>query len=278
MRRIPGPHESVGVVLKLCIDSIQNLDLKARLENSRRVFDTAEAMYINQAEQAALHSIPETGVIGDNVTNAEMKRLYSGTFVRSVGTREIYGALKSAPENGICPLCSQRTVSQLDHYLPKSRYSSLVVTPVNLVPACGECNKVKQDLQVAQAEDQTFHPYFEDADDARWLYARVEPSDGGALVFFVDPPDEWCDTKKQRIMAHFTTYKLADLYASHSAVELKDIQYGLREMKLRNTPEEISDHLRRMAETRAAAHTNSWRTATYEALADSNWFCEGGFD
>ncbi len=278
MRRLPKPEISAGIVFNLCIDSITDPNLKMRLCRSRHIVEAAEAVYITQAELTALHSIPDTNGIGGIVTNAEMKRVYNGTFVRSVSTRDIYGALKSAPENDICPLCSQRAVSQLDHYLPKSRHSSLVVTPVNLVPACGECNKVKLDLQVTQAEDQTFHPYFEDADDARWLYARVEQSNGGALVFFAQPPNEWSNIKKQRIAVHFKTYKLANLYASHSAVELKDMQFGLRQMKLRNSPQEISNHLRKVAESRAAAHDNSWRRAAYEALADSVWFCEGGFD
>jgi hypothetical protein len=59
---------------------------------------------------------------------------------------------------------------------------------------------------------------------------------------------------------------------------MNDIRFGLIEMAARNTPQQISDHLRREANSRAAAHANSWRRATYEALADSEWFCSGGFE
>jgi len=215
--------------------------------------------------------------VGGNVSTAEMERVYKGTFVKSKATREMYGLLKSAPENDICPLCSQRTVSQLDHYLPQSAHPALTVTPLNLVPACSECNKTKLAIQAAVAGDQTFHPYFEDADDARWLFAQVSETVPAALVFQPRPPEAWDLIKSQRITSHFKTFKLAELYASHSAVEINDIRFGLIGMSRRSTPQEISNHLHEVALSRAAAHANSWRRAAYEALAGSQWFCEGGY-
>ncbi|MBJ7319222.1 MAG: hypothetical protein JHC96_10520 [Brevundimonas sp.] len=237
----------------------------------------AEAVYAQHGENSTLYLIPGTDGLSGPVSTAEMERVYKGTFVKSKGTRELYGALKSAPENDICPLCSQRTVSQLDHHLPQSAHPALTVTPINLVPACSECNKTKLAQQAVRAGEQTFHPYFEDADDDRWLFAVVKETTPASVYFFPQPPAHWEAIKAERIGWHFATYKLAELYASHAAVELNDIKFGLQEMAERNSPEEISIHLRRVAASRAAAHVNSWRRATYEALADSAWFCGGGF-
>lgn len=279
MRRLPQPTISALSALESCIGSIRDKNLKDCLTLAAPTIVTAEASYIDHGSMGTLHLIAGTNGVEGHVTTDQMERVYKGTFVKSKTTREIYGALKSAPENDICPLCSQRTVSQLDHYLPQSAHPALTVTPINLVPACSECNKTKLAMQAAHEEDQTFHPYFEDADDARWLYAAVRETNPAALVFHPVPPSPpiWSEVKAQRIVAHFTTYKLAQLYASHSAVELNDIRFGLREMAVRNTPQQISDHLRREAVSRAAAHANSWRRATYEALASSTWFCAGGF-
>lgn len=276
MRRLPRPQISAHNTLGLCIASIRDPDLTSRLALATPAIVAAEATYTGHGEAGTLHLIAGTnGVAG--VTTAQMERVYKGTFVKSKGTRDIYGALKSAPENDICPLCSQRTVSQLDHHLPQSAHPALTVTPINLVPACSECNKTKLAMQAAHAGDQTFHPYFEDADDARWLYATVLETNPAALSFSPVPPAAWGQIKAQRIVAHFTTYKLAELYASHSAVELNDIRFGLSQMAQRNSPAQISQHLRLEAVSRAAAHANSWRRATYEALADSEWFCSGGY-
>ncbi|MCD0277445.1 hypothetical protein JWH04_00315 [Xanthomonas melonis] len=197
--------------------------------------------------------------------------------MKSKATRDLYGVIKSAPENDICPLCSQRTVSQLDHHLPQSAHPALTITPINLVPACSECNYTKLATEAGHAGEQTFHPYFEDADDARWLFAKVRETAPASIVFFPQPPADWSEIRSQRIRWHFKTYQLAALYASHAAVELNDIRFGLKLMAQRKSAEAISEHLRGEAASRAEAHMNSWRRATYEALADSAWFCGGGF-
>ncbi len=277
MRRLPRPTITAQEVLELCIASIRDVSLTKRLRLAAPVINAAEANYVSRGQQAKLHTIVGTNGVAGHVTTAEMERVYKGTFVRSVNTRDIYGAIKSAPENDMCPLCSQRTVSTLDHYLPQSAHPTLTVTSANLVPACAECNKTKLALEAETAGDQTFHPYFEDADDARWLFAEVQEISPAALVFSPVPPTTWANIKQQRIAAHFKTFGLASLYASHSAVELNNIRFGLQELARRNTPQQISDHLRRRAESCAAVHVNSWQRATYDALANSTWFCSGGF-
>lgn len=61
---------------------------------------------------------------------------------------------------GRCPICgasfgySQVT---LDHVLPKSKYPSLAILPVNLVPICLYCNMRKN----SKIKGRIFHPYFE---------------------------------------------------------------------------------------------------------------------
>lgn len=277
MRRLVPPQISAQHALTRCIESIRDNDLKGRLTQVMPTIVAGEETYDAHGQASTLYLIPGTDGVDRLVTTAEMERVYKNTFVKSVGTRELYGALKSAPENDICPLCSQRTVSQLDHHLPQSAHPALTVTPLNLVPACSECNKTKLATEAGHAGEQTFHPYFEDADDARWLFATVQKTYPAALIFYPEPPDHWDDVKAERIRWHFGTYKLAELYASHAAVELNDIKYGLQKMAERIPPEAISEHLQSVADSRAAAHVNSWRRATYEALAASEWFCSGGF-
>lgn len=278
MRRLPRPDVSSHHALTQCIASIQNVNLSARLALVMPTVVAAEVTYVIYGEQSTLHLMQGTDGVAGHVKTVEMQRVYTGTFVKSKATRNIYGAIKAAPENGICPLCSQRTVSQLDHHLPQSVHPVLTVTPINLVPACSECNKTKSAKVAGRAGEQTFHPYFEDADDARWLFATVKATRPASLVFHPAPPDHWDAVKAERIRWHFATYKLAALYASHAAVELNDIKFQLQDMAKRNTAETISKHLRGVAVSRAAAHANSWRRATYEALADSDWFCSGGFE
>ncbi|TGA97710.1 hypothetical protein E4665_11460 [Sporolactobacillus shoreae] len=57
--------------------------------------------------------------------------------------RPYYDLFLSLPPNEKCPYCGQKKVSTLDHFLPKSVYTPLIVTPTNLVPSCKDCNTEK---------------------------------------------------------------------------------------------------------------------------------------
>jgi len=277
MRYLPRPTITARDALDLCIASIRDEDFNRRLVLAIPTIEAAEASYILHGEQATLYMIAQSDGVAGYVSTADMERVYKRTFVRSAKTRNIYDTIKKKPENDVCPLCGQRTVSTLDHYLPQSAHPALVVTSVNLVPACSECNKTKLALQAAVAEDQTLHPYFDDLGNERWLYAQVREGEPAALTFEASPPGTWTETLRQRVLTHFKTFGLGPLYASHSAVELNNLRYGLRQMAMRNSPLEIRDHLMRSADSCAAAYPNSWQRATYEALAKSEWFCSGGF-
>lgn len=82
----------------------------------------------------------ESKIIGDKVGNI------AGTILRNNG--------------GTCAICDTHA-DTLDHVLPKSTYVQYTVTPVNLVPLCSRCNRVKSD-KVTEADKIIFHPYFHD--------------------------------------------------------------------------------------------------------------------
>ena len=275
MRRLPMPPFSAREALDLCIQSIRDTDLKLRLGHAATAMDAAETEYVRHGNESTLHLVICTQDVS-SVSASEMGRVYAGTFVKSSRTRHIYDAIKSAPENDICPLCGQRTVSTLDHYLPQSTHSALVVTSANLVPACWECNWIKLAREAANAEEQTLHPYFDKVDADRWLFAEVRQTAPAALHFSAIPPDAWPAVIRQRVVSHFQTFELSKLYASHAAVELGNIRFGLEQLAAVGATK-IAEHLATRADSCAAANPNSWQRATYQALADSEWFCGGGF-
>lgn len=278
MRRLARPPFTASEALALCIASIRDASFKWRLQLISPALDAAENDYLALADESALYRTLRNVDVNGQVSSDEMERLYRQTFVRSVRTRHIYNAIKSAPENDICPLCGQRTVSTLDHYLPQSLHPSLTITSANLVPACAECNKIKLARQAAEAGEQTLHPYFDDFDDGQWLYATVLEAIPAALVFSVRGPDHWDETKRNRIAAHFRIFGLSSLYASHSAVELGNLRGRLKIMARRMSADQIAAHLQECERGCSQVQRNSWQSATYQALALSEWFCSGGFD
>jgi hypothetical protein len=276
MRRLNRPPFAAREVLDLCIASIQNPALVRRLSEIADQVEAAEISYVQRGIQEELFLIRQTLGIG-GISADEMKRIYKGTFAKSVRTRNIYDQIKKLPANDICPMCGQRTISSLDHYLAQSLHSALVITPINLVPACGDCNKAKLDAQPITASEQLLHPYFDDVDSAVWLFAVVEEADPASLRFYPDPPADWSPVKRARVLNHFRMFGLGALYASHSGVELVNIRYGLQRIAERGTVEDVRAELVTRAESAEAAHINSWQTAMYYALAESDWFCADGF-
>jgi len=278
MRRLPRPHFTGIAALNLCASSIRDQNLKNRLNLVKEVVDFAEQAYALHAEVATLYLIGGTDDVGGHLTGKQMERVYNDTFVKSAKTRTIYDQLKKACENDICPLCGQGTVYQLDHYLPITSFPVYGVSSVNLVPACADCNKRKRAYAAAAAGDQTLHPYFDDVEQERWLFASVNEVRPAALAFSVKPPSTWNDLKMKRVATHFRIFGLGALYATHAAVEINNMRFALTKMATEpDSAQRISAHLRERAESCAVAHRNSWQTATLEALADSDWFCTKGF-
>jgi len=279
MRSLPKPDVTGAEVLQLCASSIRDPDLKERLLQAEAVVDTAEEMYRERGEGGELHAIEGTKTVGGFITRKEMERVYNGTFVKSSRTRSTYAKLKKACVNDICPLCGQGTVHQLDHYLPITSFPVFGVTAINLVPACSDCNKYKLIHAPANAGEQTIHPYFDEVDGEQWLFGEVVESTPAVVRFAVNPPDSWDATQAERMKTHFRIYRLGALYATHAAVEIGNMRYALKKMAA--TPgfaERISKHLRERAESCAQIYKNSWQRATFDALADSDWFCAGGFE
>jgi hypothetical protein len=277
MRKLPKPAFSVDDIVDDCVRSLQSTDLKTRLRNAKPTITAAAHGYNSRGALGELYLIAGGDAV-DEVSAVEMEKLYKQTFVKSKRTRPIYASLKKACRNDICPLCGQRTVHQLDHYLPVSRHPVLAVTPVNLVPACSECNKVKLAHGPANAKEQTLHPYFDDLTDVRWLFADVEKTQPVSMVFRASPTAGLSPVVTVRITGHFDMFNLGDLYASHAAEELSNIRYGLDLVASGiDAANDLRAHLQREAQSRSALYRNSWQTAMYEELAQSDWFCNGGY-
>lgn len=278
MRRLTPPGDDPLDVFRACISRVKDTALKARLTSVEGTVVAEANAYRAAAAAAELHTLPPQSNVGGIVSTAEMTDVYKLRMARK-GTpgRSVYDKLMKAPVLGRCPLCGQRIVTTLDHHLPEAHYPALAVVPTNLVPACADCNKAKHDTIPHTIEEQTFHPYFDDVEDELWLRAEIIGSSPASLRFHVDPPADWDAAKAQRARYHFKIFKLGALYASHAAEEVVGISASLGMIFARGKAAGVRAHLQEQAASRKSVHANSWQTATYTAMAASDWFCEGGF-
>lgn len=278
MRRLNKPQEDMQSFFQLCIGNIRDADFRQRLMDSTTSIVDSYIEYNFNAENNLLHTIPQHQIVNGIVSKSEMEWLYNNKVVhkKSPG-RYFYDQAIASPKHGICPLCGQRTVSTIDHHLPKAHFPSLAVTPANLTPCCIDCNKVKDDFVPTQNDEGTIHPYYDNIENDLWLYANVIQSFPVALTFFVQPPDHWSAVLQSRVNKHFNLFQLNKLYSSHAAVELTNINYTLNKLFAAGGKEAVFEYLNENAESRNQSHINSWQAAFYNALKNSDWFCEGGF-
>ncbi|GEL75466.1 HNH endonuclease [Myxococcus virescens] len=277
MRKLKKPVDAAGDVFTLCVSGVVKDEvLKKRFEQVKPNIVKAAADYEAAAAAGTLHMVKEEADVAGVVTQKEMAKLYTAWMVGSTSKgRPIYDKIRNACSR--CPLCRHREVETLDHHLPKKLFPALAVAPSNLIPACSDCNGIKLTQGPKTAEEQTFHPYFDDFGTERWLYAKVLEGAPPSLLFFVQPPAAWTALQAKRAEHHFTTFGLAELYAAQAGPELGSIRYSLTQQFLLGGVDGVRAHLTEQAVSKELFIPNSWQTAMYRALSESDWFCSEGF-
>ena len=224
---LPVPAQPARDTYLTCISRISRPPLKELLADLADDVVDAEELYMLTARVQELYNLNSVAFTPtDPGVCDELIKVYTDRMAKQGAPgRPVYDALKHAASR--CPLCGHRDVTTLDHYLPKTVFPLLCVTPANLVPACSECNKAKLASTSATAGDQTLHPYFDDVDQDPWLKADVVQGAPAAVVFFVEPPRHWTSVLAARVRHHFAAFGLAGLYGVQAAAELREIAYEL---------------------------------------------------
>lgn len=279
MNSLEKPVKTVSSVFCDCLKSKRDKNLRERLECVKNLIESAEANYRTQGEDKSLFRISPTNGVGTCVTTGEMEELYSGVFARksSKTMRPVYDEIKLAPKNKLCPICAHRDVSTLDHYLPKAKNPSLAVTPLNLIPACFECNHIKDEYHPTKAEEQLLHPYFDVLNDDIWLIAEVGQTAPPSITYAIQTSENWNPILATRLNFHFATFRLAELYSSQAGRALSGIATKLESAWKRGGESEVRFVLQEDAQSWEQFARNSWQAALYRCLSESKWFCSNGY-
>lgn len=285
MRAINAPLYDALTVYQTCVDSVGNADLKARLNAVKGEIGIAVNEYKDKAPLANLFQVSEFNgkdddVVVGRVSKKELKTIYSNQMVDPNKTaRKIYDELKLGAPLNICPFCGFGHVWTLDHYLPKAKYPFLSVLPINLVPSCSDCNKEKSTSVATTASQQCIHPYFDHdlCATEQWLFADVEETVPVSIRYFTNPPASWDMISKARVQAHFSDFKLSTRYRTQATNELATLKGLLVYDFDINGADGVHSELVKRATVALNLHRNSWNTAMFQALAASEWYCNGGF-
>ena len=276
MWTVDKPSDNAVEVYEMCVGVLPDEHLRNGLMAIKGKVENSTRDYVNRAPTGRLDLVAIESEI-DNPTSDGLKKLYKlGMLKMGSPGRKVYDEIKMLPSSGSgrCPFCNHENIESLDHILPKSVYPIFSVVPVNLVASCIRCNQKKGSNVPSSACNGVLHPYFENIDECRWLYASVIETDQVVVTFRVERGEGWIDALDARVKNQFRMLDLDKFYSALSSQRMSSIQPNLRKLFECGGAESVKSELRRhFNESYQNIGLNSWQTACFEALKDSEWYC-----
>lgn len=272
MLNISAPQHDFAALYRQCSQRTNNFELSARLlAEEPRVLARAQE-YRRVGRDISFYSIiPEQPIF---VSAEALAHLYSRVLVKG-GERSTYNALRSGSPLSRCPFCAQRDVLTLDHYLSRSEYPEFAVLPLNLVPSCWDCNHTKHGYRAESLGEMLFHPYFDNWSEHTLFVASVSCDQYVSVDYYVNPnlPQDLL----ARVQNHFRKLELAKLYSEHASIELIQKKITFEAAFQAGGCESLREELLLEARSRLAPFPNAWQPVLYDALANCDEFCQGGY-
>jgi 5-methylcytosine-specific restriction endonuclease McrA len=280
MFAINKPDLEIDSVFEACANSIQNPLNRKRILGIKSYIRGSQIVYNSYARYSLLYKIRDESVSHPacDASKVELVNLYVQQLVNNKEGRKKYDILLSLAPNGICPFCGFAQASTLDHYMPKKKYPSFSISPLNLVPSCGDCNTRKNEDVAENKHEQIIHPYYDhELFDDQWLFASVNNTTPASLTFYTSPPTHWKKINRERVESHFKNFELAQRFSVQVATEISTLKHELEYDFDISQGAGVIQELSRRHSAYSKVYNNWWKTAMYQALASNDWYCNGGF-
>ncbi len=273
MKSLNKPDIKVEDIYCLCAKNFQDEDLVERLLSCEKSIVDASNSFDKLAMKHETYKMDEKVANKGIVSDKELKKVYTQKLAghNSIG-RKYYSEILAIPQNNLCPLCGTRIVSTLDHYLAKSKYPSLVVTPNNLIAACRDCNFDKSDIEFVSSDYETLHPYYDNIECHRWIYCDIIEGDPIGFKYSVKMIDTFDKTLYNRIQKHFEIFKLGRLYSIKASELIFGIETMLKRLYARAGEDAVRFQIEEEMLSRETISLNSWQSAFYRGIYNSEWF------
>lgn len=265
MKKLPKPllNTKPEEIFEKCISGYRDKSKVAVLSQCKCMVSCDSALY-DKVVPAKLEKFKQSS-LPSNLDPKEVSKVYTEKFANEDGPgRQYYNAIKEQAERNICPICGIRMVKTLDHYLPKSKFPTLSVTPSNLIPSCRDCNMDKRDNVAYDSQNTPIHIYFDDVPNEPWLQVTV--GDNLEILYYISCPDTWDVGLRSRVEKHLDFYNLHELYSSHANGEVANSIHMWKKTIIQSNPEVLKLSLIDECESAELNDMNSWKSALYRGL------------
>lgn len=286
MKRLPLPSVSVAENYETCASGIKSGTLKYRIESELDTIVQLSDQYEDLAKkgdlfklQALCKDFKSDGIVVAKLTKAEFINLYEYYFrgPEKPGRVNYDKLMLSAKDK--CPFCGGiGRPRNLDHFLPKKFFPQFSISPLNLIPACRDCNMDGKGKNYAKTSaEQIIHPYLDKECFFRdkWISGRLIKEDPLSIEFFTHTPDNWDAIDKIRAITHFHDFDLAKRYSIQAAEELSVLIEQRKSFMKTFSCDDFQQYLASFQSQ--ALFINHWKRVMYRCLAEDDWFCSFDF-
>lgn len=173
--------------------------------------------------------------------------------------------------NGLnyCPACGEPGhPNTLDHYLPKSIYPYLCITPLNLFPMCDAC-QARKGTKIGDADSPRFfiHPYFDIFAAEQVIELRFYPP-YDAPKFTLSCREGLLDEQTRLVQSHMRELELEKRYLNYFKGQYLRL-FRLVE-RLRGKGQDVSAILLELRDSCAAFGANVWDHVFYAAVLEDD--------
>ncbi|UOE82458.1 hypothetical protein LTQ03_17170 [Vibrio splendidus] len=277
MNKIPKLSIDIrSVADKYFVFHERSRSLSVKFNKSLNYLSGAERIYNCLASLKSLYLVEDKSnqTFSCVLDESELKNLYDYHMIDGVA-RDYYDLVKGSQP--VCPFCMKGAIYTVEHHLPKSKYPTYSIIPYNLVPCCRDCNTNKLDKIYLSENGQTLHPYYDQANSNRWLYAEVIPGFAPSVRFYVNCSESLNKSLNIKISNHFKIYDLNHTYKACTVPELAYLNQKLSDIHIKSGLSGVEEYLKEEAICNERANKNFWKTALYHALSKDQWYLNGGY-
>jgi 5-methylcytosine-specific restriction endonuclease McrA len=172
-----------------------------------------------------------------------------------------------------CQYCNINSPASIDHYLPKSKFPEFSIFPLNLLPCCGECNRIKADAFLKDGERQIINFYFDPLPSERYLNVRINYLDDMPIAeYYLKRNSGITEKMFSLIKAHYGRLNLFQRLQESSVETFSETRASMLNKQITSI-ETVKALLLEKAQFLSVYNSsNYWQAVLYEAVADETEF------
>lgn len=273
MKKINKPNLDSEDIFEKCVNSFRgsNLFSKSQLLLMKQYIKLSRDEYERCGNFSQLHIFNENNNLLSYGCISDFEKLYTSGLSNS-RKKDIYPFYKKIKSgfddlDNKCAFCGVGIIKELDHFLPKSKFKTLAVEPLNLLPICVDCNREKDNYSFLDDGVGLIHPYFDNICGV-WLniYFSIEKTEVIISDIKVENNDGIDVDLFKRIAKTISELNIIDLYKSYLTIDCRIIRDIIKyscthEEVLISIEYEIKKHKNVM-------HENHPRRRLYECALD----------